>query len=217
MRASPQREKRSRRARAHRPGISAVLLAAGESSRFPGAKQLARIGGKTLVARTLDAIPVHGVRETVVVVGHEAEAVEAAAGRRDDVTCVVNASYRSGMGSSIRTGILALAKETDGAMLVLADQPFVTRRLLRRMLRAFEKGGARGMVAAAQGDLVAPPVIFSRKYFAELANLRGDKGARSVIERHKEDVTLVRVRSRRTLSDVDTKDDLEATRGLLEP
>jgi len=199
-----------------RPGPSAVLLAAGASSRFLGTKQLAQIGGKTLVERALDAIPVE-VRETVVVLGHEATAVAAALGVRKGVTVVLNADYRAGMGGSIRTGILALASEAEGAMILLADQPFVTRPLLRRMLREFEAGGARGIVAAAQGDLVTPPAIFSRKYFGELADLRGDQGARSVIERHPRDVHLVRVRSRRTLTDIDTRDDLEAARGLLEP
>jgi len=102
-------------------------------------------------------------------------------------------------------------------MLLLADQPFVTRRLLRRMLRIFETGGATAIVAAAQGDLVTPPAVFSRRYFGELERLRGDQGARSVIERHRSDTTLVKVRSRLTLSDIDTGDDLEAARRLLEP
>ena len=199
-----------------RPGPSAILLAAGASSRFLGTKQLARIGGRTLVERSLDAIPPE-VRETVVVLGHEATAVARAVGVRKGVTVVVNSDYRAGMGGSIRAGIEALASQTDGAMILLADQPFVTRPLLRRMLREFEAGGPRGIVAAAQGDLVTPPAIFSRKYFGELAELRGDQGARSVIERHATDVTLVRVRSRRTLTDVDTREDLEAARGLLEP
>jgi len=199
-----------------RPGPSAVLLAAGASSRFLGTKQLARIGGRTLVERALDAIPAE-VRETVVVLGHEAKAVAATLGAREGVAVVLNPDYRAGMGGSIRAGILALASEADAAMILLADQPFITRPLLRRMLREFEARGARGIVAASQGDLVTPPAIFSRKYFGELAHLRGDQGARSVIERHPKDVSLVRVRSRRTLTDIDTRDDFEAARGLLEP
>jgi molybdenum cofactor cytidylyltransferase len=193
------------------------VLAAGASSRFSSTKQLVRIGGRTLVERALDAIPARGVRETFVVLGHEAADVAAAIGDRKGVTFVVNAGYLTGLGGSIRAGVLALPKETEGAMLLLADQPFVTRRLLRRVLRAFGTEGSGGIVAAAQGDLVAPPAIFSRKYFGELAEIRGDRGARSVIERHRDDVTLVRVRARRTLADVDTADDLEAARGLLEP
>ncbi len=199
-----------------RPGPSAILLAAGASSRFLGTKQLARIGGRTLVDRALDAIPAE-VRETIVVLGHEATAVAKALGVRKGVTVVVNADYHSGMGGSIRAGILAMTREAEGAMIILADQPFVTRPLLRRMLRRFEAGGARGIVAAAHGDLVTPPAIFSRKYFGELAELRGDQGARSVIQRHAREVTLVRVRSRRTLADIDTRGDFEAARELLEP
>jgi molybdenum cofactor cytidylyltransferase len=215
VRASPRG--RSSLVEAHRHGPSAVLLAAGSSSRFLGPKQLARIGGLTLVERALDVIPAGQVRETVLVVGHEAAAIAAAVGDREGVTIVLNANYRTGMGGSIRAGILALAKEAEGAMILLADQPFVTRPLLRRMLKQFEAQGSRGIVAAAQGALVTPPVVFSRKYFHELARLRGDQGARPVIERHARDVSLVRVRSRQTLMDVDTRDDFDAARRLLEP
>jgi len=225
MRASPglkataraSRTKPRRAGEAGRHGPSALLLAAGASSRFLGTKQLAQIGGVTLVERALDVVPAADVLEIVVVAGHDAAAVAKAVGARKGVDVVVNADYRAGMGSSIRAGISALAEDTEGAMLLLADQPFVTRSLLRRMLRAFEAQGARGIVAAAQGGSVSPPAIFSRKYFGELAGIRGDKGARSVLERHAGDVALVRVRSRRTLSDIDTRDDLNAARRLLEP
>jgi molybdenum cofactor cytidylyltransferase len=201
-----------------RRGPSVIVLAAGASRRFPGSKQLAEIGGKTLVERALDAIPPGEVGETVVVLGHEADEVGRAIGARRGVRVVVNPDYPSGMASSIRAGILALGKDSEGAMLLLADQPLVTRSLLRRMVRVFEAGGPRGrIVAAAHGDLVTPPVIFSRRYFRELAGLRGDQGARSVIERHIGSLSLVRVRSRATLADVDTIEDLDAARRLLEP
>ncbi|HEV2390262.1 MAG TPA: nucleotidyltransferase family protein [Nitrososphaerales archaeon] len=197
-----------------RGGPSAIILAAGASSRFLGTKQLAQFGGKTLVEWALDAVPSE-VLETIVVLGHEATAVAAAMGDRRGVSVVVNADYLAGMGSSIRAGVGAVASDAKGAMILLADQPFVSRPLLRRMLREFEEGGGRGIVAAAQGDLVSPPAIFSRKYFGELARLRGDQGARSVIEKNLKEVTLVKVRSRRALSDIDTRDDLEAARTLV--
>jgi molybdenum cofactor cytidylyltransferase len=200
-----------------RRGPSAIVLAAGASSRFHGTKQLALIGGKTLVERVLDVIPAGELRETVVVLGHEAAAVSTAIGARKGVTVVVNAGYRAGMGTSISTGTLALAKGAEGAMILLADQPFVSRSLLRRMMKAFEARGSRGIVAAAQGDVVTPPAIFSSEYFPELSELRGDQGARLVIERHPSDVSLVRVRSRKTLADIDTRDEFEAARRLLEP
>jgi molybdenum cofactor cytidylyltransferase len=131
---------------------------------------------------------------------------------------VVNPDYRGGMGSSIRAGVLALGKDARGALLLLADQPFVDRSLLRRELRVFASRSPKGrIVAAACGDLVTPPVIFPRKYFRELAALEGDRGAKSVIERHAGSLSLVRVGSRAVLADVDTQEELEAARRLLQP
>jgi len=118
----------------------------------------------------------------------------------------------------IRAGVRALASDSAGAVLLLADQPFVTRSLLRRMLETFEEGGPRRkIVAAAHGDQVTPPVIFSKEYFRELEELRGDQGARSVIERHTGSLSLVRVRSKAVLADIDTRDDLNEALRLLEP
>jgi CTP:molybdopterin cytidylyltransferase MocA len=190
-----------------------VVLAAGASLRFRGTKQLAKVGRKSLVERVLDSIPQAEVREVVVVIGHDAEAVGRAAGERKDVKVVINSAYRAGMATSIRAGILALATDTDGAMLLLGDQPFITRSLLRRLVKAFEeRAPTRKIVAAAHGDLVSPPVIFSREYFGELMELEGDHGARSVIARHPDSLRLVRVRSKAVLADVDTPDDLLAAR-----
>jgi molybdenum cofactor cytidylyltransferase len=199
------------------PRPSVLLLAAGTSSRFLGTKQLARIAGKTLVESALDRIPTAEVGDTVVVVGHEAAAVTEAIGKRHGVAIVLNSGYREGMASSIRTGMSALATDANAVMIVLADQPFLTKPLLRRILRAFEARGSNGIVAAARAGTVAPPAVFSRKYFGELAGLTGDQGARSVIVRHQADASLVNVRSRHTLADVDTQEDLEAARRLLEP
>lgn len=198
-------------------GPSVILLAAGTSSRFPGTKQLARIGGKTLLERALDSVPASRVKETVVVVGHDAASVSKAAGRRPGVTVVLNPDYREGMATSIRRGISAVAPGSKAVMIVLADQPFITRQFLRGMLDAFEAQGSKGIVAAARGGVVAPPAIFSRRYFAELSGLRGDQGAKSVIEKHMSSASLVRARSPQRLSDVDSQDDLEAARRLLEP
>jgi molybdenum cofactor cytidylyltransferase len=201
-----------------RHGPSALVLAAGTSSRFLGTKQLAEIGGKTLIERVLDAIPSSEVRETVVVLGHEARMVAAALRGMKGVKIVINEDYARGMGGSIRTGISALAKDSDGVMLLLADQPFVTRPFLLRMLKVFERGLPEGgIVAATRGGVVAPPVIFPRKYFRELADLEGDQGARSIIERHADSLLKVRVASRAPLVDLDTREDIEEARRLFQP
>jgi len=192
---------------------SAIVLAAGASKRFPGTKQLAVMGGMTLVERAIDAVPPREVGEIVVVLGHQARAVERVVRAKRGVKVAVNKRYRAGMATSIRVGIGAVASGSTGAILLLADQPFVTLSLLQRMLRVFQAGGPGGrIVAAAHADLVTPPVIFSREYFEELAELRGDEGARSVIERHADALALVRVRSKAVLADIDTLEDFDKAR-----
>lgn len=163
--------------------------------------------------RAVDAVPPSRVRETIVVVGHGSPSVRRALGARRGVEVVLNRAYRTGMASSIRAGVGAVKEGSSGALIVLADQPLVTRRLLARVLDAFEAGGSRGIAAASSRGVVGPPVVFARSYFPELERLRGDKGARAVVRRHLGDVTLVRVRGR-ALTDVDTREDL---RSLAEP
>ncbi len=208
----------AREAVSHRRGPSVVVLAAGRSTRFRGTKQLARLGPGTLVGMVLGAVPRALVGETVVVLGHRAGAVEKALHGLPGVRFVLNEDYRTGLASSIRAGISSLAPDAEGAMLLLADQPFVSRSLLTRMIRRFDSGSSKGkIVAAGYGRLVAPPVLFSRDYFDELESLRGDEGARSVISRHAGSLTVVKATKKGALSDVDTREDLEEARRLLEP
>jgi len=174
-----------------------------------GTKQLAELAGKTLIERAVETVLRAGVRDIVVVVGHQADSVAAAVQRLQRVRVLVNSDYGSGMASSIKVGIGAIGEEADGVLLVLVDQPLVTASLLRRMLVVFEKKrGEKPIVAAAFRDVVTPPAIFSKEYLGELLRLRGDKGARSVIARHKATLYTEKVGSKAVLADVDTREDL---------
>jgi len=202
----------------HRKAPSVIVLAAGASSRFQGTKQLAKLGGKTLIELVIDAIPKAQVKEIVVVLGHGAPAVRKALADREGIEFVTNAGYEAGMASSITTGISRMASSADGVLILLGDQPFVTRSFLRRMLRVFESGSSKArIVAAGYGDLVAPPAVFSREYFQELSALEGDQGARSLVQSHAGSLTVLDVRAKRMLVDVDTRVDLAAARRLLKP
>ncbi len=196
---------------------SVVVLAAGTSSRFGKTKQIAKIGGLTMVERTLKAIPSRRVQDVVVVIGHEADAIAKTLGDRYPVRMVVNQDYRKGVGTSIRAGVRALPSDSSGALLLLVDQPFITRSLLTRLLKAFEKEGRSDrIVAVSSGGVISPPVVFARRYFRELEALGGDEGARSVIQRHVTKLVLVKIREARTVSDVDTPEELASARRLLQ-
>ncbi|MDA4118335.1 MAG: nucleotidyltransferase family protein [Thaumarchaeota archaeon] len=212
MRSTKLQSDGTSRERKKRRGPSVVILAAGLSSRFGGTKQVAELDGKKLVERVVDSIPEAKVREIVVVVGHDAAAVRRALGRREKVKVTFNAGYSRGMSTSINAGMRALAKDADGVMLMLGDQPFVTRSLVERLLKRYRSG--KKIVAVSQGGVVAPPVIFPRAFFQELRDLEGDHGAKTIIQRHADSLSVVNTTSR-AVTDIDTREDLRAARRLL--
>jgi molybdenum cofactor cytidylyltransferase len=193
--------------------ITAVVLAAGASSRMGRHKLLLPLDGEPLVRRTVRQICDAGFDDVLVVLGYEHEQVRAAlAGlpNRD----VVNAEYFAGMGPSFRTAVAHLP-DSDAAMFALADQPFVTAREYRKVLdtyrarcaEAVERGGDRPLIVSVRyGDVTAPPHLFSRDVFGELAQLQ--HGARPVLERHRDRMVVLQFPSD-LLLDVDTPEDYE--------
>lgn len=191
--------------------ISAVLLAAGSSRRFGSPKQLSRLGGLTLIERALDALARSRVDETIVVLGHGAEELRSRLAGRD-IRVVVNKRFAEGLSTSLQAGIGALAEGTDAVLVVLADQPLVTPKMIDSIIERYVKTGSY-VVTSASGGVVSPPVIFDRSVFDEIMALKGDIGAKSIILKHA-DSQRVEVPPG-LLVDIDTKEDAERVKKLL--
>src|SRR5580698_10589119 len=91
-----------------RPFVSGLLLAAGSSSRFGSAKQLAELNGLTLVERAVRMLSESEVDEVVVVLGGHAREVRKKVSSGKKARVVVNPDYRTGLSSSLRAGVNAL-------------------------------------------------------------------------------------------------------------
>jgi molybdenum cofactor cytidylyltransferase len=180
--------------------VSAVVLAAGASTRMGSHKLLLSLGGEPIVRRTVRQIGEAGFADVLVVLGRDAEAVRAAL---DGLACrfVLNEAYESGMGSSFRTAVDALG-DSEAAVFALADQPFVTADDYRRVRDGLE--GDAAIVCAQFGDVTAPPHLFTRELFEELRTLK--EGARPVLTRHAARARTVHLPADH-LVDIDTPDD----------
>jgi molybdenum cofactor cytidylyltransferase len=189
--------------------ITAVVLAAGASIRMGTHKLLLPLGGEPLARRVVRRVSQAGFDDVLVVAGHAHENVVAALDGLD-VRHVVNAEYETGMGSSFRTAVAAMP-ESDAAMFALADQPLLAPDDYRRLLDAY-RGGRVGIVSVRYGEIMAPPHLFDRRYFPELARL--EHGARPVLLRHQDDTVIVRF-SPDQLLDIDTPEDYERARALV--
>jgi molybdenum cofactor cytidylyltransferase len=189
--------------------ISAVVLAAGASTRMGTHKLLLPLGGEPLVRRVVRQVADAGFDDVLIVLGHEHEKVRAAL-EGLAVRHAVNPEYETGMGSSFRAAVEALPDST-AAMFALADQPLLTANDYRRLLEAW-RAHPQGIVSVRYGDVTAPPHLFSREYFPELARL--EHGARPVLQRHAAATAILRF-SPDLLLDVDTPADYERAKAAI--
>lgn len=193
------------------PKVGAVILAAGASCRLGQPKQLVRVGGATLLERTVDALlAVPEVWPVVVVVGAHAAQVRAAVARRP-VLVAENAAWAEGMASSLRTGLATLrqfSRHLDAALFALCDQPAFSAALVQRLLAA-RPISAAGVIAARYAGHAGAPAVIGRDHFPALAQLTGDEGARKLLGALPPEL-LTTVDLPELAADVDTPADLRA-------
>jgi molybdenum cofactor cytidylyltransferase len=183
--------------------VSAVVLAAGASTRMGTQKLLLPLGDEPLVRRTVRQVCDAGFQDVLVVLGSDHQKTLAALDGLV-VRHVVNHDFESGMGSSFRIAVLNLG-DSQAAMFTLADQPFVTSHEYWSVLATYRQH-ASAIVSVRYGDVVAPPHLFGREFFAELGQL--EHGARPVLQRHRERTTVLQF-APDLLMDIDTPEDYE--------
>jgi molybdenum cofactor cytidylyltransferase len=191
-------------------GIAGLVLASGMSTRFgPGNKLLAKVRGRTLVRRTVDAYVRSGLDPIVVVVGFEADLVMAELPTEDAVRTVHNPDFGRGQSRALVCGISNLPKRARAAVIGVGDQPFLTAGVIRSLVEAYDARGAP-IVAPLYGGRRGNPTLFDRTLFRELLDVTGDQGGRPVIQRHVSEVEWVEVGDEEPGVDVDTWEDLKS-------
>lgn len=188
--------------------VSALVLAAGQSSRMaPRHKLLERdAAGVPMVAQVVDNLLASHARPIRVVVGHRADEVTAAlAGRM--VQFVRADDYADGLSASLRAG---LATVTERAVLVvLADMPLVTGPTINRLIEAYDPDEGRLIVVPTHGTQWGNPVLWDRSFIPAMMALTGDSGARKLLLKHAEAVVEIPLDDS-VLRDFDTPESLDA-------
>lgn len=183
--------------------VGAIVLAAGSSSRMPDSqKLLLDLDGTPMVRHVVEAASEGGCHQTVVVYSSD-DVKHAVSGQ---VEVVFNPDARTGMASSLKVGLKALRPEIEAAVVMLGDQPLVGGRTIATLLRSWRREGSRPAVAVAQDEGGwSPPVVLSRELWDELLALKGDAGARQVLQGRPELLDVVPAPGRP--DDIDTPDD----------
>jgi molybdenum cofactor cytidylyltransferase len=206
------------RATEARPGrrVAAIVLAAGRSTRMGGPnKLLAEINNRPLVRIAAQEALASRARPVIVVTGHQRQRVEAAL-HGLDVRLVHNPDYAEGLSTSVKAGIAAAPDDVDGVIMCLGDMPQVSAPLIDKLIAAFDPEKGALVVVPTTGGKRGNPVVWSRRFFPELAALEGDTGARHLIASFPEAITDVLLSGTAALIDVDTPDALQAVKAEIE-
>lgn len=161
------------------PVIHACVLAAGTSSRFGATKLTQTLNGVPLLQYALIAAKTACPEHVTLVVGHDQQAVVAAA---DDLAhqVVVNEDYRSGLGSSIAAAVRACSDNTDAIIILLADQPLITDIHLTRLIERWS-GDTSEIVASQFDETIGPPILFPSGTHDALCEFTGHQGAKRIL------------------------------------
>ena len=194
--------------------ISAVVLAAGSATRMGFCKQLAIIGGKTMIEHVVDSALNSEVGEVVVVLGFRAEEILERLKGKPKLRVAINRDYMAGLSSSVRVGVRAISPESRAAVFMLGDQPLVKPSTVNRLIEAYLETGKLIVVPTYKG-VRGNPTLIDRKLFGELEELSGDMGGRILIANHPREVLKVEVEDQGVIFDVDGVEDLERARSLM--
>ena len=185
--------------------ISAIVLAAGRSSRMGLQKLLLPFAGKTVITHIVDQLLASVIDKVYVVVGHEPERMAEQLSDRP-VSIVTNPNYDSGMLSSIRCGFKALPPDCDAALIALGDQPGITSKLVDNMVRSFNKTD-KGILVPLHDGTRGHPIIVAKHYQTEILTRYDDIGLRGLLHAHPDDIFELSVSTSSVLFDMDYPED----------
>lgn len=198
-RATGQPQKAPRASR-----IAALLLAAGSSRRMGAANKLLRpIDGQPMVRHTAQTVENSKAGPVFAVTGHQQDEVRAALDGLD-ITVVHNPDHDTGMASSLKSGLAALPDDIDGVVVCLGDMPLVTPQHIDRLIAAFDEDEGRTICVPTHQGKWGNPILWGRRYIAEMRAISGDKGARELLHAHADDVCEVPMEDDGILRDFDT-------------
>lgn len=190
--------------------IYAIILAAGNSSRFGSPKQLLKLDTRTMLQNTILLAQSILPERVIVILGAEASTIMATLSE-DSLRIIENPDWQQGMSSSIRTGVGALPSSCAAALILLCDQPLLNQNSIALLLNTWRKNPEQ-IVVSRYHDTFGVPAIFPAKYFTSLLALAGDKGAKHLLMQHQDHMLTVPVPE--AAADIDTPQDLEEFNSL---
>ena len=186
--------------------LACIILAAGKSSRMQlGNKLLLKINDKTILEKTLENIIENALSSIYVVLGYQNDLIRKLI-KNKKVTAVINNEFKKGISTSIVKGIQKLNKDVDGVLICLADMPKINKNIYKEIIYSFHKNYKNNIpliIVPEFNKKIGNPMIFSKYFFSKLKDLKGDKGAKNLINEFNKYVIKIEVINGSIFEDID--------------
>ena len=190
--------------------ISAIIIASGKSERFGSDKLMYKVNSKPIIYYVINNVIKAKFTERLIIL-RNTDLKEYA--ENQGLNTVWNQYYENGMSESIILGIKNISDSSDAAMIIPGDIPMMTSDNLNSLINHFIES-RKEIVGFLLNGIPVSPVIFSRKYFNELLQLKGDHGGKPVIMKHMDDFTGIEV-SDNSHMDIDTIRDADEFKKII--
>lgn len=189
---------------------SAIILAAGYSTRMESFKPLMNLAGETPLQRCIELFKRCGINDIIVVTGYLNDRIEKELNdiELNDVRIVFNDKYSTGMYSSVKAGVESLPQGTDAFFILPVDIPSVHTLTIKKMLESYEVI-KDGILYPIFGEEKGHPTLISYSLAEEILNNNPKGGLRELFDHHKKQWYYEQVSDRGILLDMDTKEDFQ--------
>ena len=195
--------------------ISAILLAAGSSSRMKGENKLMKkVKGKPLIQHSINNLLGSAVDEIVIILGYENKTVQSIIKKNKKIKIVFNKNYKNGISTSIKVGIKNISSKSNSFFVCLADMPNINQNIYNKLIKAKFKYNNK-VSRDLKKDIIIPtfegkngnPVLFSKQMKSEMLKIKGDYGAKELIRLNKNKSLSIPVKNSGIILDYDKSDD----------
>ncbi len=195
--------------------ISAILLAAGESSRMKGENKLSKkIDGIPIIKYAVKNILGSSIDELIIVLGHEKSIIENIIDKNKKIKFIYNENYKSGMSSSIKKGLNNINKKSEAFFICLGDMPNVNQNIYNKLIKSrynynkkFSSEKKKEIIVPTFEEKNGNPILFSKFMTKQILNINGDVGAKEILELNKNKILYVPIKNSGITLDFDTEED----------
>jgi molybdenum cofactor cytidylyltransferase len=197
-------------------GIGAMILAAGQATRFGGRKQLALLGGKPLFLYSVELAVRAGLKPIIVVGNENAHELERYVPGKH-INIVLNEEAEQGISSSLQRGIRELSEHTRAVVVLLADQPFMPDEAVQKVISTYGENYDKGIriVRSSYSGKPGHPVLFDQETYRLFEQISGDVGARDILKAQTGKIINVDFAIPEWNMDIDTMDDYQRAQHII--